>query len=202
MKEYFISDTHFGHRNMCGENSIVPTRKRFKDTDEMDVYLVQNWNLQVNKTDTVYFLGDFSMNAKPQRIVDLLKALQGNIVFVKGNHDASKLKTLIARTPELNSRIEWHDLGLIIKREKKIIHLTHYPLIIGERGNRVNLHGHIHEYARVEPNLLNVGIDSPELGNHPFGAPISLEQALALLEAKRTNFKADGLEMDLHGIIK
>ncbi len=202
MKEYFISDTHFEHHNMCGENSIVPARKRFENTQFMNSYLIQQWNNQVHSNDTVYFLGDFAMNAKPVVIIELLRALRGNIIFVKGNHDASKLKKIIATLPDLNSRIEWHDLGLIIKREKKIIHLTHYPLIIGERGNRVNLHGHIHEYARIEPNLLNVGVDSPELGDHPFGAPISLEQALKLLEVKRNNFKADGREMDLHGIIK
>ena len=103
---------------------------------------------------------------------------------------------------ELRERVFWSDVGVILKQERKIIHLTHYPLIIGSRGNRVNLHGHIHETAYQEPNLLNVGVDSPELTLHPFGTPYTIKECIDLIEEKEKRFNESGLTYTKHGTIE
>ena len=54
MKKY-ISDLHLGHKNI-----ISMLRTQFKDIDEMDAYLIKQWNEHVDKDDDVYILGDFS----------------------------------------------------------------------------------------------------------------------------------------------
>ena len=47
---YFTSDLHFGHKNV---NSRC--NRPFKDTDEMDSALIENWNRKVKKNDWRFF---------------------------------------------------------------------------------------------------------------------------------------------------
>lgn len=193
---------HFNHHNICGEDGFVEVRRRFKDVDEMNDYLISTWNKRVSPEDTVYHLGDFAMNQKPNDTLEILRKLNGTIIMVKGNHDSTKLLKAINRDEELRERVFWSDVGVIVKQERKIIHLTHYPLIIGSRGNRVNLHGHIHEMTYQEPNLLNVGIDSPELTLHPFGTPYTIKECIDLLKEKEDMFNESGLTYTKHGTIE
>lgn len=193
---------HFNHHNICGEDGFVEVRRRFKDVDEMNDYLISTWNKRVRPEDTVYHLGDFAMNQKPNDTLDILRKLNGTIIMVKGNHDSTKLLKAINRDEELRELVFWSDVGVIVKQERKIIHLTHYPLIIGSRGNRVNLHGHIHEMTYQEPNLLNVGIDSPELTLHPFGTPYTIKECIDLLKEKEDMFNESGLTYTKHGTIE
>ncbi len=201
-REYVISDLHLFHRNMCGENSFIEARKRFKDVDDMHEYLIREWNETVRPTDTVYHLGDLSLGAKPDSVINVLERLNGTIWLIKGNHDNAPLKRAILSNTSLEGRVFWEEVGLILKRMHKIVHMTHYPLVIGERGNRVNLHGHIHDAVRPEPNLLNVGIDSPELGNHKFGKPLLLEDALTRISEKQVAFNKSQRTYNIHGIIE
>lgn len=201
--EYVISDTHFNHENIFGADGFTDTRRHFTSKEEMNETLIKAWNACVRPgKDTIYFLGDFSLHSKVKADLDILRRLNGHIVVIKGNHDHTKLKKAIQNDEELSQRIEWHDLGTIIKRENRIIHLSHYPMIIGNRGHRVNIHGHIHEMAYQEPNLLNVGVDSPELGGVPFGTPLTIQACVALLDDKQERFDAMGGIYTKHGTIE
>lgn len=51
---FFTSDLHFGHKNLC--NSL-----RKMSEDESDSIIINNWNRVVRKKDTVYILGDITM---------------------------------------------------------------------------------------------------------------------------------------------
>lgn len=200
--EYVISDTHFNHENIFGENGFVDKRKHFTSKEEMNETLIKAWNARVGHDDFVYFLGDFSLHRKPKDDLETLRKLRGTIIFVKGNHDHTKLNKLIQADMELSQRVEWHDIGVLLKREKKIIHLTHYPMVLGNRGHRINLHGHIHDMAFQEPNLLNVGVDSPEIGDVPFGSPLTIQECVALVEAKQKAFEESGQVYTKHGTIE
>lgn len=52
---YYISDTHFGHKNV-----IRYDNRPFDSIEEMDEAMIQLWNETVNDADAVYILGDFS----------------------------------------------------------------------------------------------------------------------------------------------
>ena len=54
MKIYIISDTHFNH-----ENIIKYCNRPFKDINEMNDAIIDNWNRIVKKDEIVYHLGDF-----------------------------------------------------------------------------------------------------------------------------------------------
>lgn len=190
MTDYITSDWHFGHKNMCGSEGFLPTRQHFKDTTEMDNYLINTINNVLSPKDTLYHLGDISLHRKPVEVFDILCKIKGQIVLIKGNHDSSRVLKYISKhnflLPDGRPKFVIHDVGTIIKRNGVVYYLTHYPLGLGElRKNMRNICGHIHELSARESNVLNVGIDSPELPEgHTFGEPLLLDEAMSLVNIK------------------
>ena len=52
---YYISDLHFGHRNVIGMDG-----RPFETIEEMDATLIRLWNERVTEGDDVYIVGDFA----------------------------------------------------------------------------------------------------------------------------------------------
>lgn len=80
MNIYFTSDLHFGHKN------VIPYCNRpYKDLEEMHEAIITIWNETVKEGDTVYVLGDFSLNKRWSQ--DITPLLNGNKILISGNHD-------------------------------------------------------------------------------------------------------------------
>lgn len=61
-KTWFISDPHFGHKNII---KYEGNKRLFKDTEHMDNVIIENFNKTVSEGDTVFWLGDmFFCNSK------------------------------------------------------------------------------------------------------------------------------------------
>ena len=89
MFDYVTSDLHLGH-----DNIIKYCNRPFQSVEDMDSTLINNWNTTISTSDDVLFLGDLAMADKEQTITYFNK-LNGNIVFIRGNHDEKKLNTEI-----------------------------------------------------------------------------------------------------------
>lgn len=76
---FFIADTHFGSEQVRRFEN-----RPFEDTQAMDKVMTERWNSVVSPEDTVWHLGDFGAEGCEAPI---LSQLNGNILFVKGNHD-------------------------------------------------------------------------------------------------------------------
>lgn len=186
---YLTSDTHFNHKNIFGPEGFEQTREHFSTVEEMNETIIENWNNKVTPEDTVIHAGDVALHAKPKELFNLLKGLNGNIEIVLGNHDSlsKHMKYLINNNYSYNRKPKFkiHVVGKRIKFNKKVYYITHYPLGLGDRRGRLrNFCGHIHSNKAEAPNQLNIGIDSPEIGDRPFGEPIRFEEAVQLLNAK------------------
>ena len=81
MNTFFISDTHFYHKNI-----IQYAERPYKHVDHMNDDLIKKWNNTVGKRDKVFFLGDFAF-ANAGKARSILFALNGDITFIMGNHD-------------------------------------------------------------------------------------------------------------------
>ncbi len=126
-RTFIIADTHFGHKNI-----IQYCKRPFTSIQEMDDTMISNWNQVVGHYDLVYHLGDFAL-ASGDRVIDLVKQLNGEIILIRGNHDrAGKSKLLSYGFKEVCKRL---DIGSFI--------LTHRPLPTLPQG-KINLHGHVH----------------------------------------------------------
>lgn len=191
MADYLASDYHLFHFNICGPEGFVAARRRFENPLTMNQVIVFNHNQVVTDNDTTYFAGDLAINAKPQQVFNVLKEMKGQFVLVLGNHDSlSKLFKYLEkhnyRLPNGKMKFVLEPMGVRLKRNGVVYMITHYPLGLGERRKKLrNFHGHIHDVASSDANHLNICIDSPELPEgHPFGAPVALDAAIDLVEAK------------------
>lgn len=200
-----ISDTHFGHPAIQGPDGFIKARKHFTSVEDMNETIITNWNAAVTQHDTVIHAGDIAMYMKPKEVFELLKQLNGNLELIGGNHDSlSKLYRYLRNNNYMYNgkpKFTFHEVGIRIKHNKKVYYVTHYPMGLGEQRKTVrNLCGHIHESAARESNVLNIGVDSPELPlGTPFGAPIAFETAVELVESKWSK-SAQGLKMEGQGL--
>jgi calcineurin-like phosphoesterase family protein len=116
---------HLGHANI-----IQLCSRPFKDVDDMNKKLISNWNARVKKDDYVFHIGDFcyktGINFK-----NYVKQLNGNIIFISGNHDSNNG----VRTPILDITIHHGGENLM---------LIHNPSDINYFGGLV-LCGHVHQ---------------------------------------------------------
>ena len=133
MKIYIISDTHFNHKNI-----IDYCNRPFKDINEMNNTIIDNWNKYVKKEDIVYHLGDFFLGSKFD-LKDIVDRLNGTIYLIRGNHDRLTVKS-------------YEDCGIIVLKNAPII-MDDYKIMLSHRplpdtmikDGYVNIHGHIHQ---------------------------------------------------------
>ncbi len=147
MNIWVTSDTHFGHANI-----IRYCDRPFKDTDEMDQVMIDNWNSVVKPEDKIYHLGDVYMGSQ-QNAATVLSKLNGKKRLVLGNHDDGRDKLLQAVFKKISVWRIFRDYGLL---------LSHIPLHesnisgIGKKNNGMqhakltNVHGHIHQNKSPE----------------------------------------------------
>jgi calcineurin-like phosphoesterase family protein len=163
---FLISDTHFGHANICKFLRTDGTKLRhWDDVDEMDKALINNWNNVVGVNDKVYHLGDVFINRKHRFI---LNHLNGKKVLIKGNHDIFDLENY---TPFFKDIRAYHKLDKCI--------LSHIPIHPRQLGRfKGNIHGHLHEHivsdsqGKPDPRYMTVCVE------HINYTPIELSVAL------------------------
>lgn len=140
---YYISDLHFFHYNLCNRMD----KRGFKSVEDMNKFMIKQWNSRVNKNDEVVILGDFSMGSA-QQTEEILKQLNGKKFLISGNHDK------FLKDKNFNYKLfEWiKPLAELNDNNKKVI-LCHTPNFcypgqfrLDEKGNPkvYMLFGHVH----------------------------------------------------------
>lgn len=143
-------------------------QRGFDDIDQMNEYMIDQWNSKVRKNDEVVVLGDFSWgNAK--ETTEILDELKGKIYLIRGNHD----RFLDDKNFD-TSRFVWiKDYAELNENKRKVV-LSHYPIACyngqyrrDEYGNPKTfmLHGHIH--ATQDQQFLDAYQDYIQQQKHP-----------------------------------
>jgi len=153
---FFIGDMHF-----YDERIIKFCNRPFKDVNEMNEAIIDNWNRVVKKADTVFVVGDVSFGTKKQTkaIIDRLK---GRKILILGNHDRT-------------SQTYYKDLGFkeVYKYPilyKKFFIISHEPIYTKGWTPYLNIHGHIHDNNMIEKYYFNVSVENINY------TPISFEE--------------------------
>jgi calcineurin-like phosphoesterase family protein len=151
----YISDLHFGHKNV-----IRFDHRPFPDVEEMDKVLITRWNGRVAPDDDVYIVGDFAFhNEKPEEWY--LEQLKGRKHLVIGNHDNRLLKNEKAM-----SYFEMVDKMMHVVDMGNQICLCHFPIADwnGMYRGSWHIYGHIHcsttqayQYMKTCERALNAG---------------------------------------------
>lgn len=163
---WFTSDTHFGH-----QQEFLYGPRQCSTLQEMEEKIVEHWNQFVRPTDIVYHLGDISMGV-PQNFefintLNILSRLNGQIHWIRGNHDSdNKVQTICKAFHNITLPI-WSDL-LVVSKHK--FFLCHYPTLTANFDDKhfsqhvISLHGHTHQTKNWlfadNPFVYHVGLDS------------------------------------------
>jgi calcineurin-like phosphoesterase family protein len=163
---FVTSDQHLDHTNI-----IKYCKRPFRTTEEMNDTLIDNWNRTVKKSDTVYLVGDLAFGRGSRNTDYWLNQLNGNIVFIKGNHDKSK-------------NITFHDY-YILEYQGTNFYLTHDPSNVPKKWKEWAISGHHHnnkpvEYPYIDKENRRVNI-SVELTNY---TPICIDEILHQINNK------------------
>jgi len=143
-KIFVISDLHFSHLNMA-------ISRGFETIEEHDEHIIENWNKVVNKKDTVWILGDITMEkVSPYPLLDRLNGIK-NVVL--GNHDMPQHTHIMMK----------HVNKVCSVFTKKKVIFTHIPIHPRELNFRynINIHGHLHKHKVTK--ITGSGIDEREV---------------------------------------
>jgi calcineurin-like phosphoesterase family protein len=163
---FIISDTHFGHANICGFKRAdgITALRPWTDVTEMDEAMVERWNSRVKPTDKVYHLGDVVIN---RRALSTLTRLNGDKVLIKGNHDIFQLADYAQHFRDVRG---YHVLnGMIFS------HIPVHDSALYRFGT--NIHGHLHDRRvlvsgtnDIDPRYISACVEQIDY------TPISLEE--------------------------
>lgn len=137
-KLFTISDTHFGHFNIL---KYEPDYRPFENIQEMNQFMIEQWNSVVGPNDTTIHCGDFGFGGI-QNISNIFSKLNGKIILIKGNHDRMS-----------NSKLERIGFSQVYKSLCcGTFIFSHKPIPDGNiPANMINIHGHTH--SKPTPHL-------------------------------------------------
>lgn len=131
-KYFAIADTHFYHAKLA-------SLRNFTNTEEMNKFIIHQWNESVGIKDTVFIVGDFALGTAINE-KRLIKKLSGKKILILGNHDKRSLSFYEENFYFVATRIDW----------KNYI-FTHEPLSFAYiPKDKINVHGHIHDNMHPE----------------------------------------------------
>ncbi len=141
---HYIADLHFYHINLLTKMDC----RDFDSIEEMNDFMIEQWNKKIKKNDEVVILGDLSYGNGKQTN-EILQQLNGRLFLIKGNHDDRFLKDKQFDA----SRFIWiKDYAELNDNGRKVV-LCHYPICFyngqyrtDDKGNGKTymLYGHVH----------------------------------------------------------
>ena len=165
---YFISDTHFGHRNI-----IRYSNRPYETVGEMDGDLIKNWNDTISPNDVVYHLGDFCLRGVDYT-QNVVNQLNGTKKILLGNHDRTSVTF-------------WKRMGFDEVFKEPVVRdnyiLSHEPI---DNPDRLNIHGHTHTLKAQ--SIMHIPVCVEMIGYKP----ISIDDLMVIhtvLISNRKNWK-------------
>ena len=145
---WLISDTHFFHKNIIGY-----CNRPFSSVEEMNETIRDRWNSVIKPQDHVYHLGDVYMekSGNKQAVETFLRSLNGKKRLVLGNHDDAMDYSLYSNFEKI---MVWRNFEKVV--------LTHVPINVDNipGGDRINVHGHVHNKPSPEGPYINVSVEN------------------------------------------
>ena len=147
MKNWFTSDSHFGHTNI-----ITHCDRPFTSVEEQDATLIANWNALVRPNDDIWHLGDFAFR-NSKAAASYLARLNGRKHLIWGNHDSDETRGLSGWASSQPMKE--------IKADGIRITLLHYAMRVWPASHHgaIHLYGHSHGALPGDRQSLDVGVD-------------------------------------------
>jgi calcineurin-like phosphoesterase family protein len=168
MKTFFTSDTHFDD-----PYAIQYFQRPFKSLEQMNAAMVEKWNHAVCEEDTIYHLGDFTLE-DISHFTKWAGQLKGNIKILPGSHDQPWLKDFVSsdRIQMLAPLVSLEFPEMTTEKNFQVIVLCHYSMQVWDQSNQGSWHlfGHSHGKLKGVGKSFDVGVDCTAF------MPLSLEE--------------------------
>jgi len=172
MTYFFTSDEHFGHKKI-----LEYCNRPFDNVDEMDNFIINNFNSKVTKNDVTIHAGDFTLWKNMRGIYKkYINRLNGKHFFLKGSHDYW--------LNGLNQINQIWEKNITFNKKKYYIVVCHYAMRVWARShyNSFQLYGHSHGNLEPIGKQWDIGVDN----NNFF--PLSLEEIIEIMKNRPNNF--------------
>lgn len=172
MQTFFTSDTHFGHTNILKFIDSKGNKVRdFPTVEDMDEYIVKQWNSVVRPYDRVYHLGDVAW--KKDAWLRVRDRLNGTKRLNIGNHDDRFIRDYVNDFQRVHLWRIFAEHGFTT---------SHVPLRLQNLRAKtfVNVHGHMHTETLDDPHYMNVCVEQNDY------TPFHLDQVKQYVEKVRT----------------
>jgi calcineurin-like phosphoesterase family protein len=152
MNIFFTGCSHINHKNI-----INYSNRPFDSVQEMNQFLIKNWNNIIQSDDEVYHLGDMFLGPKSE-MKNYLDKINGKIFLIRGNHEGIEKVC-----PE---RFEWirdyHKDFFLINQIKQQVIFFHYPIESWDDRHHgsIHVHSHTHGLSNKISRRFDVGVDS------------------------------------------
>lgn len=169
MGVYFIGCLHLGHESLA-------RHRGFRNSEEHDAFLIQEWNKIVNKKDKIFILGDITMERSIYYQLDLLKGYKH---VVGGNHDLGHhTKTMLEYVDKFSGAVNYRRYLL-----------THVPVHPNEvHFYKANIHAHIHHENKLEEAIVHDSYADKD------SRPLPTKHKYINVDAKLLNYKPISFE--------
>lgn len=176
MKTWITSDLHFSHQNII--KYCPQYRLKFDSVKDMNEALIDEWNSKINRTDMVYFLGDLAFIRHDEQYRDLLEELNGQMVWIAGNHDHN-FHLIDPHRHKVSMYKE-------VNHGKTKVCMFHYPIESWNKMHHGSVHFHGHSHGSMPPfgRRMDVGWDS-------FGRILEFSEAVDMAMARPVELSGD-----------
>lgn len=147
---FFTSDHHFDETRITPD--FNPFFRPFKSVREQNEVMIRLINDMVGEDDELFHIGDVAVTVEGIALMDHVHCK--NKTLILGNYDVDKPEKMEA----LKTRFSRIEESLCMELPEVTLHLNHYP--IKAVPHMFNIVGHIHGLWKVQPNMVNVGVDA------------------------------------------
>lgn len=170
MNYFFTGDTHFGHKNI-----VKYCNRPFSSIEEMDDQIIKRWNSVVAKNDIVFHVGDFCFGDRDSDFDKYFYALNGRIIFIKGNHDSFAWKN--------KEKFESFCAGYYeAKINNQNIVLCHYAMKVWNKSHFGSWHLYGHSHGMLPSDISSLSMDCG-VDTHNF-YPWSYDEVKSVMDKK------------------
>lgn len=172
---FFLSDTHFNETRITPELNLF--FRPFKSVEEQNEFMIARINEVIGENDEFYHLGDVSVDVEGISWMDRIRCKNGTLIL--GNYDVDKAEKLPILKEKFKLVLEsMHLKG--VGNDKSNFYLNHYPT--KAVADAFNIVGHIHSLWKVQPNMVNVGVDAWHF------RPVSFKEILFIKNAIENHY--------------
>ena len=147
MAKFFTSDWHLNEDRITPK--FNPFFRSFASVEEQNKTIIDNCNAMVGEDDELFHIGDVSIDIAGCALLDQIKCKRRTLII--GNYDDDKLFEL-GKYFNTIQRVSCINIG------DRQYRLNHYPA--KAVAGMMNIVGHIHGLWKVQPGIINVGVDA------------------------------------------